>query len=187
MKKFKQITEAYSDLFISDDMRLLLIDKLKNALKEEFNAWYGYIIIKDFLVGPNRTDIQKFYEDSAEDELTDHAYWLMKRINELGGTVEDISASPSSWLSADHPYVSPIWNYKNEGDSNSSCIIRIIDSLKQNITNEIGAIETYRDLVEFAKSAKDYTTEKKCKEILADEEEHLQALQEFLDDTIIIP
>jgi len=53
-----------------------------------------------------------------------------------------------------------------------------------NIENELGAIETYKDLIETAQISKDYTTERKCKEILADEEEHLQLLQDFLDDMI---
>ena len=75
-----------------------IIDKMKNALKEEFNAWYGYIIVKEWLEGTDRKDIEKFYEDTAKDELEDHAYWLMKRINQLGGTIEDITISPNSLM-----------------------------------------------------------------------------------------
>lgn len=177
MKKLSKITEEYSDLCLTSDTKSLIITKLKNALKEEFNAWYGYIVIKDFLSGMCRPEIEKLYEETAKDELEDHGYWLMKRINELGGTIDDISTSPASWLSAEHGYISPIWVSNGE-----STYVDIPNSLIVNIENEKGAIETYRDIIALAKEAKDYTTEKKCKEILADEEEHLQLLIDFLDD-----
>ena len=188
MKTFKQLNEAYTDCWLDGDSKQLIVDKLKNALKEELNAWYGYIIVKDFLVGSHRPEICKLYEDTAKDELEDHAYWLMKRVNELGGTIEDITATPASWLTAKHTYLSPKWSAKYSRQDilpgDESPVIDIMDSLLQNVENEMGAIETYRDLIEIAKDCKDYTTEKKCKEILADEEEHLQLLQDFLDDIV---
>ena len=57
MKTLKQLNEAYADEYLDNDIRLVIIDKLKNALKEELNAWYGYIIIKDSLVGRYRSEI----------------------------------------------------------------------------------------------------------------------------------
>ena len=54
-----------------------IVNAMKNALKEELNAWYGYVIVKEWLTGTDRKDIEKFYEDTAKDELEDHAYWLM--------------------------------------------------------------------------------------------------------------
>ena len=188
MKTLKQLNEAYADEFIDSESRRLIIEKLKNALKEEFNAWYGYIIVKDFLVGSQRPDVCKLYEDTAKDELEDHAYWLMKRINELGGTIEDISESPASWLTADHTYRPPKWEHKFSNQSGiigeDGIVISLQRTLFTNISNEKDAIETYRELIEIAQQSKDWTTEKKCKEILADEEEHLQLLQDFLDDLI---
>lgn len=188
MKTFKSIHEAYSDMWLDNDSKQLIIEKLKNALKEEFNAWYGYIIVKDFLVGSHRSEICKLYEDTAKDELEDHAYWLMKRINELGGTIEDITATPASWLTAKHTYLSPKWSAKYSRQDilpgDEPPVIDIMDSLLQNVENEMGAIETYQELIEIAQSCKDWTTERKCKEILADEEEHLQLLQDFLDDIV---
>lgn len=190
MKTFKAIHEAYSDIWLDNDSKQLIIEKLKNALKEELNAWYGYIIVKDFLVGSNRPSIEKLYEETAKDELEDHAYWLMKRINELGGTIEDITASPASWLTAKHTYESPKWTSKYSKESGilpgneEDIVIPIFDSLLTNVGNEMGAIETYRELIEIATLSKDWTTANKCKEILADEEEHLQLLQDYLDDMV---
>jgi len=149
-----------------------IINAMKNALIEEFNAWYGYLIVKEWLSGQDRTNICKFYEDTAKDELEDHAYWLMKRINQLGGTIEDISISPNSWESAIHKYISPNW----END-----YIPIKESLIINIENEEGAIETYEELVKMTEEI-DPASNSKLKEILADEQEHLQELKDFLND-----
>ena len=149
-----------------------IIDAMKNALKEELNAWYGYVIVKEWLTGTDRKDIEKFYEDTAKDELEDHAYWLMKRINQLGGTIEDISMSPNSWETANHKYIAPTWSKDN---------IDIKKSLEDNITNEEGAIETYEELVKMTEDV-DPASNSKLKEILADEQEHLQELKDFLQD-----
>lgn len=149
-----------------------IIDAMKNALKEELNAWYGYVIVKEWLKGTDRKDIEKFYEDTAKDELEDHAYWLMKRINQLGGTIEDISMSPNSWETANHKYIAPTWSKDN---------IDIKKSLEDNIANEEGAIETYEELVKMTEEV-DPASNSKLKEILADEQEHLQELKDFLQD-----
>ena len=149
-----------------------IIDAMKNALKEELNAWYGYVIVKEWLKGTDRKDIEKFYEDTAKDELEDHAYWLMKRINQLGGTIEDISMSPNSWETANHKYIAPTWLKDN---------IDIKTSVEDNITNEEGAIETYEELVKMTEDV-DPASNSKLKEILADEQEHLQELKDFLQD-----
>ena len=149
-----------------------IIDAMKNALKEELNAWYGYVIVKEWLTGTDRKDIEKFYEDTAKDELEDHGYWLMKRINQLGGTIEDITMSPNSWDSAKHKYIAPTWTKDN---------IDIKKSLEDNIKNEEGAIETYEELVKMTEEV-DPASNSKLKEILADEQEHLQELKDFLQD-----
>ena len=149
-----------------------IIDAMKNALKEELNAWYGYVIVKEWLKGTDRKDIENFYEDTAKDELEDHGYWLMKRINQLGGTIEDISMSPNSWETANHKYIAPTWSKDN---------IDIKKSLEDNITNEEGAIETYEELVKMTEEV-DPASNSKLKEILADEQEHLQELKDFLQD-----
>ena len=158
--------------FINEEEGSKIIDAMKNALKEELNAWYSYIIVKEWLTGTERKDIEKFYEDTAKDELEDHGYWLMKRINQLGGTIEDITKSPNSWKDANHKYISPTWKNGN---------IDIKKSLEDNIINEEGAIETYRELVKLTDGV-DPSSNSKLKKILADEEEHLQELKDFLQD-----
>jgi bacterioferritin len=150
----------------------IVIDLMKNALKEELNAWYGYMIVKEWLKGTDRKDVEKFYEDTAKDELEDHAYWLMERINQLGGTIEDITMSPNTWETAKHKYIAPIWKNGN---------INIKESLMINITNEEGAIETYEELVKVTDGV-DPASNSKLKQILADEQEHLQELQDFIQD-----
>ncbi len=158
--------------YINETEGSKIIDAMKNALKEELNAWYGYVIVKEWLKGTDRKDIEKFYEDTAKDELEDHAYWLMKRINQLGGTIEDISMSPNSWETANHKYIAPTWSKDN---------IDIKKSLEDNIKNEEGAIETYEELVKMTEEI-DPASNSKLKEILADEQEHLQELKDFLQD-----
>ena len=149
-----------------------IIEAMKNALKEELNAWYGYVIVKEWLQGTDRKDIEKFYEETAKDELEDHGYWLMKRINQLGGTIKDITMSPNSWETATHKYIAPTWTKDN---------IDIKKSLEDNIKNEEGAIETYEELVKMTEDI-DPTSNSKLKDILADEQEHLQELKDFLND-----
>lgn len=150
----------------------VIINLMKNALKEEINAWYGYIMIKEWLSGPERENIANFYEEAAKDELEDHGYWLMKRITQLGGSIEDITVSPNSLSSSVHKYISPIW----DGDK-----IDVRKSLDINIQNEEGAIETYKELVSLTDGV-DPASNSKLKQILADEEEHLQELKDFKDD-----
>ena len=149
-----------------------IIDAMKNALKEELNAWYGYMIVKEWLAGTDRKDIEKFYEDTAKDELEDHGYWLMKRIAQLDGTIEDITVSPNSWATAKHKYIAPSWSKGN---------IDIKKTLEDNVINEEGAIETYEELVKMTEGI-DPASNSKLKEILADEQEHLQELKDFLND-----
>jgi bacterioferritin len=96
----------------------------------------------------------------------------MERINQLGGTIEDITMSPNTWETAKHKYIAPIWKNGN---------INIKESLMINITNEEGAIETYEELVKVTDGV-DPASNSKLKQILADEQEHLQELQDFIQD-----
>ncbi len=151
-----------------------LIEKLKVAFCEEMNAWYSYIITEKFLVGGERKEIADTYEDNAKDEYEDHAEWLLERINQLNGSISDI-CSPEDWKAKTtrHPYVKPTFSNGN--------LISSVDNLQLQIKNELGAIETYNDLVNFT-CEKDPVTYTKVKEILGDEQGHYQELVEHLAD-----
>ena len=151
-----------------------LIDKLKVAFCEEMQAWYSYIITEKFLVGGERKEIADTYEDNAKDEYEDHAEWLLERINQLNGDISDI-CSPEDWKTktTKHPYNKPSFVNGN--------LISSEENLNLQIKNELGAIETYNDLVKYTKD-KDPVTYTKAKEILGDEQEHYQELVEHLAD-----
>lgn len=161
-----------SSVTLDDSFKKELISKLTNALAEELNAWYGYIIVKDFLVGGERKKIADEYEEHAKDEYEDHAEWIIGRINQLGGDMKKM-ASPSTWTQAKHSYRTPLFNSEGLVDS--------YQSIQTNIKNEQDAIETYRDLERFTRDT-DPVSNTKIKEILGDEEDHLQELIELLAD-----
>ena len=140
---------------------------LTDALAEEFNAWYAYIIVIPFLSGPMRPDVVEFFKKTAEDELEDHAYWLMDRLNQLGLNFVNI-ADPAFWNTvATHKYIYPS--------------VDVIGAIQNNIRAEQGAIETYTKLEEFTRD-KDIVTNTKIKEILKDEQEHLSELYDLRKD-----
>ena len=146
-----------------------LVHKLQVAFAEEINAWYQYLIVIPFLHGQERKNIEDFYKTAAEDEYEDHALWLLNRINELGHTPDEILDIYQLNNVADHKFIVP----NNDFD--------VKKSLLQNVEAEKGAIETYADLVNFTKGV-DPVTHRKMKQILADEEEHLSELNDFLAD-----
>lgn len=171
MKTLDQVVQEATtqELQINGIDKKTLVDLLQDALAEEFNQWYMYTIVAPYLVGPKRINTVKIYEEQAEDELKDHAYWLMERINQLGATPNKIW-SPDDWDKvATHKYIVP----------NDSC--DVVENIKQNIESEKGAIETYAKLEKLTRD-KDVVTNNKMKEILADEQEHLQNLEDILAD-----
>lgn len=146
---------------------------LLSALSEEFNAWYFYLITKEFIIGQHFKQIKELFDETAKDELEDHAYWLIERLNQIGYSIEQI-AHPSSWANlAEHPYVKPI--FKEDGSIEPKKV------LEQAIQSELDAIGTYTNLVEFTNAIKDSTSNLKLREILADEEEHLSDLRDIYE------
>jgi bacterioferritin len=86
-----------------------------------------------------------------------HAEDIAERLNFLGGTPTTV---PS----------------KIEVGGNT------VEMMKLDIKAEQEAIEMYREIIELAQVERDYTTETLFKRILADEEEHLDNFQSFLED-----
>lgn len=146
---------------------------LLSALSEEFNAWYFYLITKEFIIGKQFKQIKELFEETAKDELEDHAYWIIERLNQIGYSIEQI-AHPSSWaILAEHAYIKPI--FREDGSIDPENV------LKQAMQSELDAIATYTNLVEFTNAIKDSTSNLKLREILADEEEHLSDLRDLYD------
>lgn len=163
-----KLSEAGAD-YVQDRDKLIAL--LKDAFCEEMNAWYQYTIVIPFLKGNERSEIAEVLEVQAKDELEDHGYWLLERINRLGGTSEGI-LTPDDWNRvATHKYIVPSTDFT------------VQSALDQNIEAERGAIETYIKLERLTRDI-DPVSNLKVKEILADEEEHLQTLLEFKEDIL---
>ena len=160
-----KITEL--GLLLSESEFKKLKDMLTDALAEDFNAWYAYTIIIPFLHGSMRPEVSEFFKETAKDELEDHAYWLMERLNQFGVDSTKLT-DPSFWNSAaSHKYIYPRTD--------------VISAIENNITAEQGAIETYTKLERFTRD-RDIVTNSKIKEILKDEQEHLSELYDLRKD-----
>lgn len=171
MKSLSQtLSEAsFSDLMIKNLENKDLLTLLQSALAEEYLQWYQYTVVIPFAVGQDRVNIVEAFKEHAKDELEDHAAWLIERINQLDG-VPTLVDEPSKWnLCAVHKYIKPTPPYD------------VCTLLEQNIQSEKGAIETYTAL-EAVTRHNDIVTNKKVKEILADEQEHLQNLIDLYKD-----
>ena len=171
MKSLSQtVSEAsFSDLMIKNLENKDLVTLLQSALAEEYLQWYQYTVVIPFAVGQDRVNVVEAFKEHAKDELEDHAAWLIERINQLDG-VPTLVDEPSKWnLCAVHKYITPKPPYD------------VCTLLEQNIQSEKGAIETYTAL-EAVTRHNDIVTNRKVKEILADEQEHLQNLIDLYKD-----
>lgn len=143
-------------------------DMLKQALSEEFKAWYQYHIVIPFLEGEEGiNEIKKLFIELADDELNHHAaeiMQLMKRIK-----IVPVCLFNGYWDN----YIP----FKHRSDIFSGCTL---ENVINNITLETGAIDTYVKLVQFTKD-KHPEGHKLFMEILADEEEHLEKLQKVMN------
>lgn len=184
------VTESYEDPYGDDDefasdnlynshgshpqenpssYKTQIINELVSLYAEEINAFYQYWIVSDFLVGPERHNIEKKYKEYAMDELTDHAAKLLKRMNELYMTPDALLRLEDINKHAKAKYIVPSTSYKTT------------DSLSQNITAEINAIEHYKTVIKLTEGV-DPVTNELLKDILADEYEHRTELEEFRAD-----
>lgn len=179
MKTFTQRIVESSAQYLSYDYRKQLIKMLINAFKEEMNAFYAYFITKEFLSGINRRSVEEFFDNAAKDELYDHATYLLKRINQLGGYPTD-ALSPSTLNTSNHTYITPTFT-KTIQDNDSESYVNVDIAIRQNIEAERGAIDTYREIADFTQNV-DIITHKEIKRILEDEIEHLQELLDLKSD-----
>lgn len=153
---------------MSPDEYMQYTDMLKQALAEEFKAWYQYHIVIPFLDGEDGTEsIKKLFIELADDELNHHATKIME-------LMKRIDIVPACLFNG---YWDNYIPYKHRSDIFSGCTL---ENVINNITLETGAIDTYVRLVKFTKD-KDPQGHAVFSEILADEEEHLDKLQKTLN------
>ena len=145
-----------------------LVKKLENALAEEFIAFYQYTMAWPSIHGKERNKLETVLRDNATDELEDHAYWLLERLDQLNRQPETIKNIDELNKFAKHKYIIP-------------AVTDVKSIIEDNIKAEQGAIETYLELEEFTRD-KDIVTHTKVEEILSDEREHLHLLEQILRD-----
>jgi bacterioferritin len=146
-----------------------LVAGLNSALADEWLAYYQYWIGSKVLKGPMRGAVAAELVEHAGDELR-HAEMLTERILQLGGTP---LLSPEAW-------------YEVTGcgyDAPEDPAVRAI--LDQNIAGEQCAIGAYQKLLDDVRG-KDEVTFVMVTEILADEVEHEEDLQAFVEDLAMI-
>ncbi len=143
-----------------------VLEQLNMALAEEWLAFYQYWVGAIVVKGAMRADVQREFQEHAMEEF-DHARLLADRIIELEGTP---LLNPQDWF--DHArcaYETP------EEDFETTRLLR------QNIASERCAIARYQYIATLT-NGKDFTTCDIAKHILAEEEDHEQDLQDYLDD-----
>ncbi len=142
--------------------------ELNSLIAEEFEAWYNYFIFSQFLVGNERSSVEMTFMKLASDELHDHAFKLINRLNELG--LHCCVITPDTWrLTA-----------QQQINVNPDCSVKT--QLKVNKEAEEGAIRHYKLAIEYFQNLGDIITVELLKAILADEEEHLCEINDFLED-----
>lgn len=142
-----------------------LLEQLNAALSEEWLAYYQYWVGALVAEGAMRADVQREFEEHADEERQ-HAQLLADRIIELEGVPV---LDPKRWFDlARCTYDAP-----DQFDT--------VNLLKQNVASERCAIIRYQEIANFTNGL-DYTTCDIAKHILAEEEDHEQDLQDYLRD-----
>ena len=142
-----------------------LLDQLNAALSEEWLAFYQYWVASFVVEGAMRADVQREFEEHAQEEYM-HAKLLAERIIQLEGMPV---LDPAQWLVlARCKYAVPLNN-------------DVLSLLKQNIASERCAVIRYEEIASFTNNI-DFTTCDIVKRIMAEEERHEQDLQDYLRD-----
>lgn len=146
------------------DLPELLI-QLNAALSEEWLAYYQYWIGSFVIKGAMRAEVQAEFQEHANEELA-HAQLLANRIIELEGIPV---LNPKEWFNLAR------CKYATPNDFGTEVL------LKQNVEGERCAVYRYQQIAEFTNGI-DFTTCDIAKHILAQEEQHEQDLQDYIDD-----
>ena len=142
-----------------------VLDELNAALSEEWLAFYQYWVGALVVKGAMRGDVQREFQEHAMEEF-EHAKLIADRIIELEGVPV---LDPKKWFDlAKCAYTPPT-------------DVDVVKLLKQNVAAERCAILRYQTIAALT-DGKDFTTCDIAKHILAEEEDHEQDLQDYLDD-----
>ncbi|MBU1018063.1 ferritin [Patescibacteria group bacterium] len=142
-----------------------LIEKLNEALADEWLAYYQYWVGAKIVKGAMKDSAVAELTEHAGDELR-HAGMLADRILQLDGTP---ILDPKEWFEKSGcGYMAPL----------DPAVLKILD---QNIKGEQCAIDAYSKLVDMTKD-KDPITYQIALEILKDEIEHEDDLQTLVED-----
>lgn len=183
MKTLSQLNNTTAK-HLTDDYKKELIEKLQNAFAEEICAMYAYTIMEKFLEGENRKCVQEFFKKAAMEEYDCHARELLERISQLGGMPTNV-LSPDKVMHAKHKYITPTLITSTECINGEECVETKFLTTNAALYNmrqmELDAIETYQQLEMFTRDV-DPTTNTKMKEFLAEEEEHLAEINDFIAD-----
>jgi len=143
-----------------------IINRLNTALSEEWLAYYQYWTAAQSVVGPRKTDVRDKFMQHAGQEL-DHAILLCQRIVHLGGQPV---LTPQNWAN-----ISRCPTYRTHA------LFEIENLLKTIRTTEECAMIRYQEIAELTEHI-DISTNNIAKRILAEEADHEQNIQDFLDD-----
>jgi bacterioferritin len=142
-----------------------VIDQLNAALAEEWLAYYQYWTAARMVYGLQRVDLAKEFNEHAEDELR-HASMVIDRIIELDGIPV---LTPQEWI------------------EKARCVYERPTAfdcqyfLKTVLVAEQCAMQRYQEIAGLTEG-KDYVTNSLAKTILAEEADHEQDMQDFIDD-----
>jgi bacterioferritin len=143
----------------------VLIEKLNQALADEWLAYYQYWIGAKVAAGPMRGAVTFELEEHATEELG-HALLLVDRIMQLGGTP---LLKPQDWFEMTN------CGYETPADP----YVEVL--LEQNIKGEQCAIEVYQELATLTRDG-DPVTYEIMLQILTDEITHEEDLQALAED-----
>lgn len=133
-----------------------LISKLNQLLAEELTSINQYMVHSEMCHNWGYEKLHKGFEKRAIDEMK-HAEKLIGRIIFLEGT----------------PVVNKLSQVKIGSD--------VPQMLKNDLKSEIEANRMYNDAILLAGDVKDFATREMLEKILLDEDEHIDELEELLD------
>lgn len=143
----------------------VVLDELNAALAEEWLAYYQYWTAAKLITGPQREAIAKEFMTHAKEEL-EHASWVCDRIIELDGVPV---LTPQDWFKRARCV------YDTPTSFTAEYFLKVIRSAEE------CAMRRYQEIAELT-DGKDYVTCDLAKKILAEEADHEQDMQDYIDD-----